>query len=631
MASVPHSRAHQRHVSEGHFMERYSRSSKQDAQNDQFANMYSPYGNDVVYEGRFRERSHVIHRPRYLVEPLDLPRSHQDLPTLLKVGSGSLSSHSKSSGSVNHSPHRHRSSRRGKIQASDTSIIRGAQILRRQLLRGETERDDETVLGPIHELANFKRGLIPEGLTEGGESMDSRDEGSHTWSVPKLRLPAATVVSQDEGSWTTGTLEEIPGMDDSSYSFPTKGDAAEWAELSSQGSENDHASDPRFICGAASPPPPPPPPVDTTPETRMGRNGSIRAKVRTFLVQRTDDIDSSTYASSEGPISLPVESSTLAKEKMGYTNSYGLLSRRSTESAGKVGEDEIHSLDLLQDLQHDEKTLEMIDLSQQAHESRGLKSRVKNNHLSDALHRAAHLPPEKENSPFMEMVVSPLAPQYDDICRDFAFRHAQGAGLLWQSLAGQHVRFPARWWNGSRTPPMGVADQRMWSYLPHHVLSNKPFLQRLVKHRGAAGRLLLHIIVRDLITLQPVQDIVIGCFHPNARGIRPSENANPKMEGSRTLWLAIRRRTEDISVVESVLSLPQISDGLVKAFPALTSPVGDKHAVNNQNMRAIFGEQPPYQTLFVLESEVYELLSEYVVQGGLPPALVLLESYLHEY
>ena len=60
------------------------------------------------------------------------------------------------------------------------------------------------------------------------------------------------------------------------------------------------------------------------------------------------------------------------------------------------------------------------------------------------------------------------------------------------------------------------------------------------------------------------------------------------------------------------------------------SPLGEKHEVHNGNLRAVFGERPPMHTLFVLESEVYELLSQ-LEEQRIPASALLLERYLPEW
>eukprot|EP00538_Stauroneis_constricta_P000457 CAMPEP_0119552500 /NCGR_PEP_ID=MMETSP1352-20130426/5471_1 /TAXON_ID=265584 /ORGANISM="Stauroneis constricta, Strain CCMP1120" /LENGTH=914 /DNA_ID=CAMNT_0007598741 /DNA_START=9 /DNA_END=2753 /DNA_ORIENTATION=+ len=250
--------------------------------------------------------------------------------------------------------------------------------------------------------------------------------------------------------------------------------------------------------------------------------------------------------------------------------------------------------------------------------------------------------------PFVGSVLSPIGPKYISMTQtDTGFRHALKSGTLWQSLVSQHVRFPKAWWNGARHPPMGVApsiDSTIplgrvsssvsaasestalggttpgWRYFGRHRVGDNPVLNnQFVKNRGSAGRILLHILVQDMMTLEPVQDIAIGVVHPNARGIRPSNDPyDPQLEDCRDVWMALRSRNSDTSVVQS----------LIQGHAEHDSPLGQRKAVNNLNMRVVFGDQPPEQTLFLQETELYDLLSSPDDVHEMPPALVLLETYL---
>jgi hypothetical protein len=220
-------------------------------------------------------------------------------------------------------------------------------------------------------------------------------------------------------------------------------------------------------------------------------------------------------------------------------------------------------------------------------------------------------------------VPSPVSAENTALRKDPAYRHAQNAGFLWQSLVGQHIRFPAEWWGRASTPPMGARDDAKWQYLGRYKVRSNKFLNESVLSRAAPGRLLLHIVVQDLMTWRPVQDVVIGCFHPNARGIRRTNNADSKEEMNRDIWLAVRRRSGLVSAVESLLmpgtSWEQSTDA---------SPLGPRQKVANNNVRAVFGEEPPVETVFVLESDLYQRLSGVAVSPEKSPPLTLLEEYV---
>jgi len=231
--------------------------------------------------------------------------------------------------------------------------------------------------------------------------------------------------------------------------------------------------------------------------------------------------------------------------------------------------------------------------------------------------------PKKMPGDLAKNVVSPFTNEYRLLQKDPAFLHAQGAGILWQSLVSQHVKFPSKWWNGSRSPALGLGERRLWQYIGRHRVGGDQALNRMVYNRGAAGRVLMHIIVKEESTLAPALDVAIGCFHPNARGVRTTAAFEPALEDCRDIWLATRRRFPDDLDVENSLRYHEEKNAALG-----DSPLGPKHAVNNENMRAIFGEKPPLQTMFLLESELKSALTDHLANQEMPPSLVLLQRYL---
>jgi hypothetical protein len=219
-------------------------------------------------------------------------------------------------------------------------------------------------------------------------------------------------------------------------------------------------------------------------------------------------------------------------------------------------------------------------------------------------------------------VPSPLQTDYALLLEDPAYRHAQQAGHLWQSLVGHHIRFPSRWWNGARAPPLGMDHPAPWEYLGRFASHDKQ-LRRFVKNRSAPGRLLLHICMLDLVTCKPLQDIVVGCFHPSARGIRRTEEADSTWEEVRDLWLAVRKRAPDsVSVMDKHLQLVE------RPTKSPLGPRGGK--LTNANVRAVFGEAPPVETLFVPESYLYEIYMAAAKKANhrLPPPLLLVKEFV---
>jgi hypothetical protein len=233
------------------------------------------------------------------------------------------------------------------------------------------------------------------------------------------------------------------------------------------------------------------------------------------------------------------------------------------------------------------------------------------------------------NTTAME-VPSPLSRAYKKLLADPAFLHAMAAGHLWQSILGNHIRFPKSWWENAATPPMGIdsnnKDRRGWWYHGRDSTYN-PLLHRFVKHRSAPGRLLLHVIVRDAETWIPLQDLVVGCFHPAARFIRETEHADPNHDDCRDLWLAVRKRCDKTTLIDELLSKrQQQQQGSSRSWPTLVGPLGPEQRMTNKNVRAAFGEKPPLETIFVPEPDLYERLA---ASGGVvSPAMALLREFV---
>ena len=228
-------------------------------------------------------------------------------------------------------------------------------------------------------------------------------------------------------------------------------------------------------------------------------------------------------------------------------------------------------------------------------------------------------------------ILSPTSEEYMYLrTRDPAFQHAMNAGSLWQSLVGQSVRFPKEWWQGGhRTAPLGcnrrIGAINKWVYYDRHRIKGNTFLNKHVKRRDEPGQILLHLVVRDFMTSNPIMDVVIGCFHPNAKSVRTTEQANKRNKDCRDVWLATRFRTEDsISVIDPGFLQERLGQ-------PLKTPLGDtKHRISNANVRTVYGESPPIRTVFVLESDIYETLASIdASQNG--PADVLLGKYVFRY
>jgi hypothetical protein len=577
-------------------------------------------------------------------------------------------------------------------EPADSSIIRGAHILREQLLLGKLcagelpvdhieqpyeyeEYEVDTGFGQAAYDGQYDRHCEERSPKEQGYEIDdgqeySSDAASEDWSdpweLPKNRsVPEAArnvePVEEQGLKITTSWLDDVK----SAFSFPTKGDASDWAELSSVGSGlsfsrrlEEPVTTPRF---ELSSPPPPRPPAgqashessdDETHQTFMGRNRSLKTKVVTYWVQRVDDMDGDCSIYNDSLLLESQPDSYLPHNLRNDESSRG-KSRRQHTRDDDTGFMNIETALLPQSAAVSQKKREEVQTKPQ-----GRSRRLRNekpvdldevslgDSESSAYNQSYMMEVARQDPnvcilsvpPILEYtidptvtVVSPFSPHYNQLRRDPAFRHAQTAGILWQSVTSQHVRFPTGWWHGVHHPPMGVGERRLWSYVGRHRVQGNPILNYLVGNRGSSGRLLLHFVVRDLMTLHPVQDVIIGCFHPNARGIRTTEDFKPDLEDCRDVWVAIRRRTEECSVVEKLLKPGEAwryELGDPEHNPT-ASPLGGRQPVDNHNIRCVFGQRAPLHTLFVLENELYELLSAPETSGmAMPPALILLENYL---
>ena len=317
----------------------------------------------------------------------------------------------------------------------------------------------------------------------------------------------------------------------------------------------------------------------------MGRGNSLKLKIHTYNVQRTEDLftDSDTY--SDQTYSTIESPSSGTKSSGSYDDLVYSMSLEETptsrDSSGKG----------LHDLTSSTSSSSYLP----GKYSDGRSSRFDDSDEDDSSSSSflpRQLQPAKTSPAISPRTLSPMTETYSKLAKDPAYRHAQRAGLLWQTLTSQHVRFPSHWWDGARSPQMGMMEDYSgngkahcdWKYIARHRVYSNPQLKRLVRNRASPGRLLLHIVVRDLMTHLPVQDIAIGCFHPNARGVRKTEEPNPNEEECREVWMAIRRRSDDgaVSAVDRYLtrgrSLEEISQN---------SPLSGKPRVSNQNMRAV--------------------------------------------
>jgi len=229
---------------------------------------------------------------------------------------------------------------------------------------------------------------------------------------------------------------------------------------------------------------------------------------------------------------------------------------------------------------------------------------------------------------------------------DEAIAHARRAGPLWRALVGNHVRFPSNWETilGSSKPPIASnLEWSRWYYIARHrVKGDKRLNSRElgVRSRRSGGRILLRLVVKEMHTQNVCREIVVGCFHPNSRGVRRGDPV-PENEDVREVYMAVRWTMYE-GDEEPRLDLRQEHDdyeGVVDNFlmqgrnyldySTMGSALGHRKAVNNENVKAIFGDQPPSTTIELHEDEFAEILKSNGVDNvAALPALVLLKLFL---
>jgi len=202
--------------------------------------------------------------------------------------------------------------------------------------------------------------------------------------------------------------------------------------------------------------------------------------------------------------------------------------------------------------------------------------------------------------------------------KDDAYKHTRCAGLLWQSLVGEFVRFPKEWFGGKSRVPLDIDIKSPWKYVCRESYTDHPSLLSIIKHHTSRGRLLLHVMIVDSSAC--IMDIVIGCYHP-----LPQDKVTSTC---RYLWMAIRHRSSQINhPIESLIS-PNIDDSMI-------SPIigGTKKDVNNSNIRSIFGDKPPLHTVRIPQSTLMDVLrSKYCIhesKSKITPAMTLLCEFVH--
>jgi hypothetical protein len=356
---------------------------------------------------------------------------------------------------------------------------------------------------------------------------------------------------------------------------------------------------------------PSPPSDGDTHITTMGRGNSLRLKIVTYNVQRTDEYtDSETNYSNDTfsngtpepqsnddlQYSLSLASSASRDGSGDFVRDEGRLVESSTRRLSYRTERPEYDFNPQNELNLSMASSSFLPGKYSGLSPDSIRYDVDDDHSSIIQQQLQSKPQRlksQHDSPTPSFKgVSPLSVSYSKLVKDPAYCHAQKAGVLWQTLVSQHVRFPGHWWDGDRSPQMGMMEDFYgngksycsWQYISRNRVYADPLLKKRCRNRAAPGRVLLHLVVRDLMTYLPVQDIAIGVFHPNARGIRRKETPDPRDEDYREVWMAVRKRAEDgsVSVVDRLLTKGRSIEDV-----AQNSPLGGSPKITNQNMRAV--------------------------------------------
>jgi len=230
---------------------------------------------------------------------------------------------------------------------------------------------------------------------------------------------------------------------------------------------------------------------------------------------------------------------------------------------------------------------------------------------------------------------------------DEALAHARRAGPIWRSLVGNHVRFPSKWDAILPSTSPEVHNLRLkwskWYYVARHRVKGDRRLNSRefgVRSRRSGGRILMRMLIREMHSQQPCREIVIGCFHPNSKGIRKGDPL-PGAEDVREVWMSVRWVMEsdkneptpdlraEVNNYEGVIDNYLMQKKKTLDYVMMGSALGHRKAVNNENVRAIFGDQSPMTTVDLHEDEVADIIKANVAKKlASLPALMLLKLFL---
>lgn len=178
----------------------------------------------------------------------------------------------------------------------------------------------------------------------------------------------------------------------------------------------------------------------------------------------------------------------------------------------------------------------------------------------------------------------------------------QKAGLIWKSLVSGFLQFPTEM--QLRQPEVNSAP---WKYVSRFEVLRDAKLEHILeknrkinkKRTGSdcnlrkSGALILHLIIRDESSWGTCEDIVVGCFNPNADALVMERHrrqvASPSSGGgsSKIMWMASRRSVRYPRRNQYLQQLMNFDDMSNSNGRETMSPLGSNKDICNSNVVSV--------------------------------------------
>mmetsp|Transcript_14079 Transcript_14079/g.19778 ORF Transcript_14079/g.19778 Transcript_14079/m.19778 type:complete len:774 (+) Transcript_14079:97-2418(+) len=184
------------------------------------------------------------------------------------------------------------------------------------------------------------------------------------------------------------------------------------------------------------------------------------------------------------------------------------------------------------------------------------------------------------------------------------YQNQKRTGVLWSHLVRQQAQLAGDWYDNSGFRAEGpkafaaLSKQKNpsnlpWRYTRHDRFYSNSILEGFVPDRSSPGRILLHIVVRDERG-KYVEDLAVGCYHPYAYDLN-----QVMREDCRVLWTAVRKKIDSWSKIDTLLDSAQYT------------PLENGMEMKSSDIRAVYGELPPVETVFTSETDFAIQLTDY--------------------